>query len=534
MNHQPLAGLSPSLRAELLAVLGADGFDDRSERLALFSEDIWSAGETAAFIASPSTLEQLSQLAALAAARGLALNPRGAGMSYTNGYTPDRKGVGIVDFQRLNRIIEINADDLYATVEAGCAWADLHGALSAKGLRTPFFGPLSGLVSTIGGGISQNNAFFGAGAYGPTAESVLSLTVVLGDGTIIRTGSAGTQGAGPFFRHYGPDLTGLFCGDAGALGFKAQATLRLIPAPTAEDHASFEFRERNACADAMADVMRANRAAEVFGFDPDLQRVRLKRASLAADIKTLGAVVRNQGSVLRGIREGARVALAGRGFVDETAYALHFTVEGYSAAGAREDCDHLKTLCRRRGGREIENSIPKIMRAAPFGPMNTIIGPEGERWAPVHGIVAPSKARAAWGDIEALFAARRDVFGAHGVSTGVLATGVGASGFLIEPVFFWPEALGAIHKASVERAYLARFEERAENPAATALVAAARRDIIAIFSRHGAAHFQIGRTYPYREHRAPEAYRLLEAIKAATDPAGVVNPGALGLGGTIA
>ena len=58
----------------------------------------------------------------------------------------------------------------------GCAF---NRALKPLGLRTPFWGPLSGLSSTIGGGLSQNNAFFGAGLYGPSVESVLSLTIAL-------------------------------------------------------------------------------------------------------------------------------------------------------------------------------------------------------------------------------------------------------------------------------------------------------------------------------------------------------------------
>ena len=529
MNEQSLPGMSAELRAVLTDILGADGFDDRSERLDLFSQDIWTRGERAAFIAAPQSIEALSRLAREMNQRGVALNPRGAGMSYTRGYAPDRAGVGMVDFSRLNRILEINTDDMYVTAEAGCTWVDLYEALREKGVRTPFWGPLSGLTSTIGGGVSQNNAFFGGGTYGTTAESVLSVTVVLADGTIVRTGSAGTKNGKPFFRYYGPDLTGLFCGDAGALGFKADVTFKLIPLPAHEDWASFEFQSRDACAAAMAAMTRENKASELFGFDPNLQRVRMERASLMTDAKTLGNVVKKQGSMLKGLKEGAKVAFAGRSFMDKAAYSLHFVVEGYSQSGVRGNIAVLKDICREHQGKEIENSIPKIIRANPFGPLNNIVGPKGERWAPVHGIVPVSEGPATWAEIDALFEEMRDAFETHGVTTGFLVTNLGATGYLIEPVFLWPEALDAIHEDTLGADYLARLKGFAGNPEATALVSKARQAVIDIFSKHGAAHFQIGRTYPYKEERREATWALLEKIKSAVDPDGHINPGALGL-----
>lgn len=529
MNEQIATSLSPDLRNVLVEVLGENGFEEHGERIALFSQDIWTRGERAAFIATPENTEILSRLAAEMNARGVALNPRGAGMSYTKAYAPDRRGVGIVDFARMDRIVEINTDDMYVTVEAGCTWTALYEALREKGVRTPFWGPLSGLTSTIGGGLSQNNAFFGGGVYGTTGDSVLSVTVVLADGSVVRTGTAGTKNGKPFFRNFGPDLTGLFCGDGGALGFKADVTFKLIPFPNHEDWASFEFQSRDACAAAMAAMMRENKACELFGFDPNLQNIRLQRASLLSDAKTLGNVVAKQGSLLKGLKEGAKIALAGRSFVGDSAYSLHFVVEGHSQTGVSHDMAALKRIAGDHQGKEIENSIPKIIRANPFGPLNNIVGPNGERWAPVHGIVPTSEGPETWAEIDALFDSLKDEFETHGVTTGFLVTNLGATGFLIEPVFFWPEALDIIHKETVEAEYLAKVGRFEKNPEATATVAKARQAVIDIFSKHRAAHFQIGRTYPYKENRRGEAWSLLEKIKSAVDPDGNINPGALGL-----
>ncbi len=520
---------SVDLAGILRQMLGAGGVDEDPERRALYSQDIWSKGQTADFIVRPSSVEELSRVAAAAHRHGVALNPRGAGMSYTNGYTPDRPGVGIIDFSRLGRITEINTKDMYVTAEAGVTWKQLHDALKPLGVRTPFWGPLSGLTSTLGGGLSQNNAFFGAGTYGPTSDSVTCLTVVLADGTVVRTGTAGTMGGKPFWRHYGPDLAGLFLGDAGALGYKAEVTFRLIPAPEQEDWASFEFTSSAACAEAAADIARTGIACEVFGFDPQLTRVRLKRASLLSDVKALGNVIKGQGSLIKGLVEGAKVAAAGRSFLDAATWSLHFTVEGRSRAGIAEDMQRLKSICAGHGGQEAENSIPKIIRANPFGPLNNLLGPSGERWVPVHGIVAMSEGAAAWAEIENYFASLEPEFAAHGIETGFLVTTLSTNGFLIEPVFIWPEEIYRIHEASVEADWLKKMKRFAPNPAATALVARARRGVIDIFSRRGAAHFQIGRSYPYAAQRSPETLELIKRIKAAVDPAGTVNPGALGL-----
>jgi len=509
--------------------LGADAFRDDLPTREFMSQDIWAKGHTAAFVAAPETVEQLQEVVRIAHARGVSLNPRGAGMSYTKAYTPDRPGVGLLDMSRLNRIVELNVADMYVTVQAGVTWAQLHTALKAMGLRTPFWGPLSGLTSTVGGGLSQNNAFFGAGKHGSTGDSVLSVAVVLADGTLVRTGTGGNITGKPFWRHYGPDLTGVFVGDAGTLGYKAEITFRLIPLPKAEETASFEFETRDACAEAQAQMMREDIACEIFGFDPNLTKVRMARASLLADAKALTNVIKGQGSVLKGIMQGARVALAGRGFMDDAGYSLHVVVEGRSRAGVKDDIAVLRKIALDLSGKEIENSIPTIIRANPFGPLNNILGPQGERWVPIHGIVPVSEGPATWAELEAGFGSMRAELDAHEILTGYLITSLATTGYLIEPVFIWPEELYAIHEATVEPEVVRKLPRHPANPAATAVVEKARQKVLEVFTKRGAAHFQIGRTYPYREGRRPETWALLEAIKKAVDEKGLINPGALGL-----
>jgi D-lactate dehydrogenase (cytochrome) len=97
---------------------------------------------------------------------GAAIVPRGGGMSYTDGYLPVRPLSVTFDLGHLNRIVHIAAEDMYVTVEAGCTWDALNNALAPLGLRTPYWGPVSGGRATVGGALSQNSVFWGAARRG--------------------------------------------------------------------------------------------------------------------------------------------------------------------------------------------------------------------------------------------------------------------------------------------------------------------------------------------------------------------------------
>jgi FAD/FMN-containing dehydrogenase len=518
-----------SLDGRLVQIVGSAHVARDESARAFMSQDIWAKGALASLVVAPANADELARVVATATAQGARVLPRGAGMSYTGGYASNDAGGIVIDTRRMTRILDISPQHMTVTVECGVTWQQLHEALTPHGLRTPFWGPLSGISSTIGGGLSQNNAFFGAGTHGPTSESVVSIAVVLADGSVLRTGTAGRAGGAPFFRHDGPDLTGLFVGDCGAFGVKAEATFRLIPRPEYEGWLSFSFREQAPCARAMAEIARLNVASELFGFDPSLARVRMRRASLLEDAGTLARVVSAQRNIFEGVKEGAKMALAGRSFLDAADFSVHSIVEGGTKAGVDADVAKIRKVIAKHGGKEVENTIPKVMRAAPFTPLNNILGPGGERWAPVHGIVAMGDGEAAWAAIEAMFAEMRPRLDAADVQTGYLVTTLGTTGFLIEPVFFWPEERFAIHDATIEAHYLPKLAEHAPNPATTALVAEARAKVVETFAPFSGAHFQIGRTYPYAQTRAPETLALIKAMKAALDPKGLMNPGVLGL-----
>lgn len=517
------------LTDQLRSVLGPENVIEDPKTICLFSQDIYSrAPHTASLIIRPQTTDELARSVQEVTTSGRSLVTRGAGMSYTGAYLPSEPDCVILDTLKMASIKEINADDMYVTVEVGCNWNDLYIALKAQGLRTPFYGPLSGLTSTIGGGLSQNNALLGAGTYGPTSESVISLKVVLADGTIIDTATAGTLEGTPFFRHYGPDLTGLFLADAGTLGVKAEATFRLIQIPAHEGYASFSFARRDDAIAATSALSRAGLGTELFGFDPNLQNIRMKRARLTDDLKSLGSVVKKQTNVISGIKEVAKIAVAGRNFTSDDEYSVHIAVEGRTQATIEGDLEAIRKITSDFQGREIENTIPKVIRAAPFTPLNNIVGADGERWAPIHGIVPHSKAQKVWAKLDDYFSINAARFDELGCSHGFLMTTLSTNAFLIEPVFFWPSQLDEIHRATVDSDLLSKMTIHDVNEDASALIDEARHFVIKTFKQAGAAHFQIGKTYPFYESRKPETWALIDSLKSLLDPNRRLNPGGLG------
>lgn len=530
MTLSRIAHAPAELRMRLEAIVGAGHVTSDEATLRLFSEDIWSRGDHVAMLSvAPANTVELAAVVAAANDAGVDIAPRGAGMSYTSSYTPATASTITLDMRRMDRILRVSPEDMTVTVEAGCTWLALNEALKPHGLRTPFWGPMSGIWSTIGGGLSQLNAMFGAGHYGTSSESVIAITMVLADGRTLRTGARGPDGDTPHYRHYGPDLAGLFMGDSGTLGIKAEITLRLIRTPAFEDSVSFSFKTGEIMLQALAEMTRAGIASETCGFDPGLTKVRMKRMSMASDVKTLGKVIAKEKSFGKGLLAAAKIAIGGRNFIPEEEYPLHITAEGRCKEAVAADIATAREIAARFEGEEIENSIAKVIRAMPFPAPNSILGPEGESWVPVHGQASLSTAPAMFAEIRAYFDSMQETFDKHGIFNGFLFSSLSTTALVIEPVFFWPEGYRPIHEAMVEPAHLRNLKQLGPNAEATAVVTEAREQVKAICKKYGAAHFQIGRAYTaYRESRDEAFKDVLDAVKAVVDPRGVFNPGCLG------
>ncbi len=515
------------LLASLGQAVGAQNLFTELEEREYYSTDLWDAGATCAAAVRPLDAPSLARAVGLATAAGYAVAPRGGGLTYVGGYTPDREETVTVDVSAMNRILAISEEDMYITVQAGVTWKQIYDALKPLGLRLPFFGTFSGARATVGGGLSNGALFLGTGRYGSAADIVLGLEVALADGTLVRTGQASVEGGKPFFRAYGPDLTGLFVHDSGALGIKTEATLRLIRAPRETDFLSFGFESAQEAIAAACEVSRCELGEECYIMDPIKTQLALAGSDLASDARILAEVMKTSGGVMKGLKAGVDLVRAGKHFADKV-HSLNVTCAARNRAALEADMAEVGAIAARFGGKPLPNSIPKANRANLFPPVNGVVSVDAERWVALNAKVAHSDAQKIYDAAEAIIERHREALDAHGIKVSRLLTLMSNHAFSYEPVFNWKDAWLPQHRRAAEPGYLSKLTEPAADPAARAVVATVRGELVALFASFGAASSQIGRTYSFLPRLKPQTRALLEDLKRAVDPKGLMNPGALG------
>ena len=147
-------------------------------------------------MAYPQSVPDVQMLLRGATAFAVPVVPRGRGTGLSGGASVPN-GALVISTERLNRILQISPDDEIAVVEPGVITAELDRAAARHGLMyAP--DPASHEISSIGGNIATNAGGLHCTKYGVTRESVLALTVVLADGTLLRTGRRTIKGVTGF------------------------------------------------------------------------------------------------------------------------------------------------------------------------------------------------------------------------------------------------------------------------------------------------------------------------------------------------
>jgi D-lactate dehydrogenase (cytochrome) len=129
---------------------------------------------------------------------------------------------------------------------------------------------------------------------------------------------------------------------------------------------------------------------------------------------------------------------------------------------------------------------------------------------------------------DAFFAGKRAFMEQHGIVYSVMSMTVGAE-FFLEPAFYWHDEITPLHATSLGEDVVRPWKDRPANVAARNAVAELRRGTQELYCGLGGASWQVARDYPFREVLAPQTWHLLEAVKSALDPKGLMNPGSLGL-----
>ena len=237
--------------SEFVALLGAEHVSTDPDDLARHSSSEWSShhgiGKELLFlVVYPSTTKEVSEIAKICHQRRIPMTAFSGGTSLEGHFAPTRGGV-CVDFSRMDKIVELHEDDLDVVVQPAVGWEYLNEVLAESGL---FFPPDPGPGAQIGGMVGTGCSGTNAARYGTMREWVLSLTIVLADGTIIKTRQRPRKSSA------GYDLTRMFIGSEGTLGFVTEATLKVAVKPLSESVAVSSFPTIKDAAETVAEIMK--------------------------------------------------------------------------------------------------------------------------------------------------------------------------------------------------------------------------------------------------------------------------------------
>jgi glycolate oxidase len=237
--------MPPGLVREFEKLLGDGSVLDRPEDLLLYEYDGSIEKGRPDVVVFPQTTEQVSRIVKLAAKYNVPVVGRGAGTGLSGGALARSGGVMIV-FARMNRILEVDAENQRAVVQPGVVNYDLTLAAEPHSL---YFAPdpSSWKSCTIGGNVAENAGGPHTLAYGVTTNHVTALELVLPDGEIVRVGSK--HGDTPAY-----DLTGLFVGSEGTLALVTEITVKLSRNPEAVKTLLAIFDSVDDAADAVVDI----------------------------------------------------------------------------------------------------------------------------------------------------------------------------------------------------------------------------------------------------------------------------------------
>jgi len=242
--------INKKLIKEFEAVVGKNGVMQSESDLHSYSYDSAVLDPvTPALIVKPTDTDQLGPIVKLCNENGLPLTVRGAGTNLSGGTIPDKGGVVLLT-NGLNKILEINEQDLYAVVEPGVITAQFAAEVSKRGLFYPP-DPGSQAVSTLGGNVAENAGGLRGLKYGVTKDYIMGIDFFDAGGDLIKSGSRTVKCV------TGYNLGGLMAGSEGTLGVFKNIILKLIPPPRAQKAMMAVFDNVDKASESVAAVIAA-------------------------------------------------------------------------------------------------------------------------------------------------------------------------------------------------------------------------------------------------------------------------------------
>ncbi|KAH8131798.1 FAD-binding domain-containing protein [Trichoderma asperelloides] len=235
---------------EIQSELGSEAVSIDADDIEVHSYSQWSSSNTdikPVAVVRPKSTEQVSIIAKICSKYKVPMTPYGAGSSMEGNFSSPFSGI-CIDLSEMNKIVEFHPDDMDVVVQAGVNWMKLNAELKDSGLFLP---PDPGPMAYIGGMIATNCSGTNAMRYGAMKDYVVNLTVVLADGTVIKTRQR------PRKTSAGYNLNSLFTGSEGTLGIVTEATLKLAILPRSFSVATVAFKSIHAAAAAASSLVRA-------------------------------------------------------------------------------------------------------------------------------------------------------------------------------------------------------------------------------------------------------------------------------------
>lgn len=234
--------------SEIIRITGGEHVLTSPEDCHCYGYDASKLKGTPQCIVFPGSVEETAELIRLANRERFPVFPRGAGSGMVGAAVPSGGGMVMV-LTRLNRILEIDPDNMLAVVEPGVVTGDFQKAVLRHGLFYPP-DPASLQFSTLGGNVAMCSGGPRAVKYGVTRDYVMGLEAVLPTGSIVRTGVRTMKGV------VGYDLTRLLVGSEGTLGIFTKIILRLIPAPQSARTMMAVFPRLEGAAQTVCEIIR--------------------------------------------------------------------------------------------------------------------------------------------------------------------------------------------------------------------------------------------------------------------------------------
>ena len=236
--------------SDFVAIVGEENVSTREADLIGHSGSEWSSysakdTERPFLIVLPSTTEEVSKIVKVCHERRIPVTGYSGGTSLEGHFSATRGGI-CIDFGRMDKILRLHKDDLDVVVQPALGWELLNEELARDGL---FFPPDPGPGAMIGGMVGTGCSGTNAYRYGTMRDWVLNLTVVLADGTVIKTRQRPRKSSA------GYDLTRMFIGSEGTLGLVTEATLKVTVKPKSESVAVASFPTVKHAAECVARVV---------------------------------------------------------------------------------------------------------------------------------------------------------------------------------------------------------------------------------------------------------------------------------------